>query len=171
MKFVDEAGQVSIVLIEWKYIESYSHENRNQNALTAARKTNRYFELLYSNDSPVCIEMLSKIESLFTEPFYQFMRQQLLATMMEAKHEGEADTVSLLHIAPFCNEDFKCVTSDSMKGLGKTAVDVWKKLVIKPGRFTSVYTEDLYGKFAIDRFPELKNWWEYISTRYAWVIE
>ena len=56
---------------------------------------------------------------LYYEPFYQFMRQQFLAAKMEAAREMGADVVSLLHISPDENGDFKRITSPLLKGLGR----------------------------------------------------
>jgi hypothetical protein len=51
----------------------------------------------------------------FYEPFYQLMRQQLLAREMETARECGADVVSLLHIAPAQNACFQRVTSPNLK--------------------------------------------------------
>jgi hypothetical protein len=42
--------------------------------------------------------------------------------------------------------------------------------VKKSDRFRSVYTEDLFGKLNTGRFPELRDWWNYITARYRWVL-
>jgi hypothetical protein len=42
--------------------------------------------------------LIPHFDSLFFEPFYQFMRQQFLAHEMEKAHELGADEVNLLHI-------------------------------------------------------------------------
>jgi hypothetical protein len=97
------------------------------------------------------------------------MRQQFLAHEMEKAHELEADVVSLLHISPAHNLDFKTITSPALKPLGSSATDVWSELVKTPGRFISVNTEDLFGRFDVADIPKLKNWQKYITTRYSWI--
>jgi hypothetical protein len=99
------------------------------------------------------------------------MRQQFLAHEMEKAHEKEADIVSLLHIAPHHNQDFWRVTSPALQGLGSSATEVWQKLVNKSDRFKSVHTEDLFGKLDVGEFLKLKEWWEYITKRYRWVVD
>jgi hypothetical protein len=106
---------------------------------------------------------------LFFEPFYQFMRQQYLANEMEKVGELEANIVSLLHIAPNHNHDFKRITSPQLRTLAETATRVWSRIVRKKDRFTSVSTEALFGRFDVTRYPELRGWKDYITARYSWV--
>ena len=99
------------------------------------------------------------------------MRQQFLAHEMEKAHELDADVVSLLHIAPSHNEDFRKVTSHQLNTLRRSATSVWKKLVKVQDRFISVSTEPLFGKLSAEHFAKIKAWTEYIHARYAWVRE
>jgi hypothetical protein len=128
-----------------------------------------YRRLFEQPDCPIDKVKLHCFEALFYEPFYQFMRQQLLAYEMEKAHELGADVVSLLHIAPAHNSDFKTITSPLLKTPGLSATDVWKSLVTLPDRFISVSTETLFGPVDPDRFPELKDWQTYIQSRYTWM--
>jgi len=82
-----------------KYTESYGGAPLK----TAASGTDRtaiYQPLFDRADCPINREVLSSFDALFFEPFYQLMRQQLLAHEMEKARELGADAVSLLHIAP-----------------------------------------------------------------------
>lgn len=90
---------------------------------------------------------------------------------MEKAGELGADIVSLLHIAPTANRDFRRVTSPGLREVGETAVEVWKRLVCTPDRFKSVGTEALFDEMDTGRFPEMKPWWDYISERYRWVLQ
>jgi hypothetical protein len=54
---------------------------------------------------------------------------------MEKVHELGADIVSLLHIAPRHNQDFRRVTLPALQGLGSSATEVWQKLVNKSDGF------------------------------------
>ena len=107
--------------------------------------------------------------TLFYEPFYQFMRQQFLAHEMERAHELDADVVSLLHIAPEHNRDFRRVTSPKLKPLGDSAVEVWKALA-PDDRFVSVHTEELFGPMLTATLPEMADWQTYIIARYPWAL-
>jgi hypothetical protein len=163
-------GRQQIVLIEWKYTESYS-DVFMRIAKSGTDRREIYKHIL---DDPECFlnrEVLSTDDALFYEPFYQFFRQQALAWKMEKAKELDADIVSVLHIAPCANHDFRLVTSPKLQNLGETATAVWKGLLREPEKFVSVTTEDLFGKFPIDHHPQLNDWWKYIRGRYTWVCE
>ena len=102
---------------------------------------------------PLNKENLPNFDSLFYEPFYQFMRQQFLANEMEKAYEMCADVVSVLHIAPAQNNDFRKVTSPELAKLGESATSIWKKLVKTEGRFISVSTESLFGNLSETQLP------------------
>lgn len=107
--------------------------------------------------------------SLFYEPFYQLMRQQFLAFVMEKAHELGAHIVSLLHIAPARNTNFRKITSPDLAGLGESATGVWKKLVMDESRFMSVNTEHLFGDLLAGDFPEVEPWLDYLYKRFDWL--
>jgi hypothetical protein len=161
-------GKKQVVLIEWKYTESY-YPTWLKYARSGTDRTKIYLHLYEANDCPLAKELIPDFDCLFFEPFYQFMRQQFLANEMEKAHELGADIVSLLHVSPAHNKDFIRVTSPDLQILGFSATEVWKKLVKKHDRFIGEYTENIFGSFNISPFPELKEWWEYIVTRYNWV--
>jgi hypothetical protein len=161
-------GQKQIVLIEWKYTESYSRTSLKK-AKSGTDRTKIYAHLYERDDFPLNKALLPSFDDLFYEPFYQFMRQQLLAHEMERAKEFGADIVSLLHIAPRHNKEFQRVTSPELSTIGDSVIDIWKKLQRPPHRFDSASTEDLFNGFPIRQFPKLADWWEYITTRYSWV--
>lgn len=168
--FEHRDGTRQIVLIEWKYTESYSSTSL-KTAKSGTDRTTIYAHLYDRDDFPLDRELLPSFESLFYEPFYQLMRQQLLAHEMERKHELRAEIVSLLHIAPAHNISFQRVTSPTLRTLGDSVIEVWKKLQRYPDRFTSTSTEDMFNKFGIVKSSELAVWWEYITARYSWLRE
>ena len=161
-------GLRQIVLIEWKYTESYSGTPLKV-AASGIDRTKTYVRLFEQNNCPLNKELLPSFDALFFEPFYQFMRQQFLANEMERAKELGASIVSVLHVAPAHNSDFRRVTSPELRPLGDTAIDVWKRLIRTPDRFISISTEDLFGRFPIQEFPELLPWWEYVAARYTWI--
>jgi hypothetical protein len=157
-----------IVLIEWKYTESYGSTSLEVSA-SGTDRTEIYKPLFLRNDCPLRKDILPSFGSLFFEPFYQFMRQQFLAHEMERAQELRADTVSVMHIAPNHNGDFARVTSPELLRLGETAVKVWRKLAGTNGRFISVSTEQLFGSLCAERLPDMRDWLDYIGRRYPWV--
>jgi len=161
-------GRKQIVLIEWKYTESYGGSSLEKSK-SGTYRTNIYKNLFVSDDCPIERDLLTSFESLFFEPFYQLMRQQFLANEMEKAHELGADHVSVLHIAPTHNREFFKITSPELKDLGDSAMQVWKKLVKSPDGFTSISTEQLFGGLSAEQLPEMNTWLEYIQARYTWV--
>jgi hypothetical protein len=159
-----------IVLIEWKYTESY-YPTFLKYSDNGTDRTKIYKCLFDRTSCPIDKNILGEYDSLFYEPFYQLMRQQLLAHEMEKEHEKNADIVSVLHIAPFHNKDFRRITSPKLKSLGNTPTEVWAKLVREKDRFLSVSTESVFGKFKDAEFHEIKKWIEYIGLRYKWINE
>jgi hypothetical protein len=168
--FEREDRRRQIVLIEWKYTESYSSVSKKISRNSTDRSA-IYAPLYQRDDCPLDKDRLPSFEALFYEPFYQFMRQQFMAHEMERAKEGGADMVSVLHIAPAHNHDFQTVTSPELRSLGTTAVEVWKRLVKPSDRFVSSSTERLFGNFPTQHFPELADWWTYINERYVWLTQ
>ena len=168
VKFERSDKKIQIVLIEWKYTESYGHTFLKFSK-SGTDRTGIYRHLFEKSACPIEKKLLPDFEDLFYEPFYQFMRQQFLANEMEKAHELGADIVSVLHIAPAHNKDFTKVTSKKIAGLGDSATHIWERLVKPEGRFISVSTENLFGKLSEKQFPEIKSWKDYIFARYKWI--
>ena len=163
-------GKRQVVLIEWKYTESYSPIPLAISK-TGTSRVDIYRPLFEAADCPIKRDLLPKFEELFFEPFYQLMRQQLLANEMENAKELGADIVSLMHISPTHNIDFRRITSPGLSDLGISAIDVWGKLVAKQDRFLGLSTEKLFGRATPELVAEMCDWYNYICTRYPWVKE
>lgn len=161
-------GKRQVVLVEWKYTESYGGASLRI-AKSGTDRTSIYRPLFRRDDCPINRELLPGFKALFYEPFYQLMRQQFLAHEMERAEELGAEMVCVLHIAPNRNVDFRRVTSPALAPLGDTVTDIWKRLVRPCNRFISISTEQLFGGWSPEEFPETWAWWEYITTRYGWI--
>jgi hypothetical protein len=157
-----------IVLIEWKYTESYGRTSLKI-AKSGTDRTAIYAHLYDRDDFPLDKQLLPSFDALFHEPFYQLLRQQLLAQEMEIAQELGATIVSLLHISPKANQDFQRVTSPSLSTVGNTVTSIWDKLQLRATRFKSISVEEMFNTSVIKRFSELESWWEYITRRYEWV--
>ena len=103
-----------IVLIEWKYTESYS-PTPLRFSVRGTDRIQTYRPLFIHPDCPLDRNAVPHFEDLFYEPFYQLMRQQLLAHEMEKAGELGASVVCVLHIAPAHNSDFTRVTSPALR--------------------------------------------------------
>jgi len=172
VKFARTDGKRQIVLIEWKYTESYSSVFLK--IARSKRRTDRtliYQPLYLQADCPINKNLLPSFDSLFYEPFYQLMRQQFLAHEMEKAHELGADVVSVLHIAPERNTDFRKVTSPELQSPGKSATEVWGKLARPHDKFIRISAERLFGNLSVEQLPKMQMWLDYIRARYAWIRE
>jgi hypothetical protein len=168
--FARSDNKRQILLIEWKYTESYGRTSLKI-ASSGIDRTTIYQPLLDRMDCPLELSALPGIDTLFYMPFDQLMRQQLLAHEMECAHELAADIVSVLHIAPMHNRDFRRITSPALSKPGKSAIEVWQRLLRKPDRFVSVSTEEMFGPFVVDDLAALNSWRQYITTRYRWLSD
>lgn len=131
------AGQMELVLVEWKYTEAYAP------CLPDAAKLDtrwaRYGTLLQAADSPIDTTLLD-FADLTVEPIYQLMRQQLLAHELERTHAFGADVVRVVHVRPAGNIAYQRSLDgmDAYVGLGDTVDEVWSTLLCRPDRFTTV---------------------------------
>jgi hypothetical protein len=160
-------GTSQIVLIEWKYTESYSSQSK-EIAESGTDRRQIYAPIYEREDCPLDKSIIPNYGSLFYEPFYQLMRQQFLAHEMERANELGASEVTVLHIAPAHNQEFLKVTSPGLRVIDQSVIAVWKRIVT-PTKFTSVCTEDLFGAFPVSDFPTMSNWWTYLNERYSWL--
>lgn len=167
--FAELDGKRHLELIEWKYTESYGG-TALKISKSGTDRTAIYKPLFDREDCPLNKPLLLSFDALFYEPFYQFMRQQLLAREMERAHELGADVVSVLHIAPQSNADFRRVTSPQLASLGDTATGVWNRLAQPAGAFISASTEQLFGMLSAEQLPEMEAYLVYIGARYASVL-
>ncbi|WP_210526920.1 PGN_0703 family putative restriction endonuclease [Rubellimicrobium arenae] len=135
-------GRVEVWLIEWKYTESYGPP------LPAAgnpTRRSRYERLAFAPDGPIRSDLGLTLEDFFFEPFYQLLRQQMLAWRMQKAKEQGSERVGVLHLAPRANLAFQKVTSKALNPYGRTVTEIWPKLLVDPTLFRSCALEDLFG--------------------------
>jgi hypothetical protein len=165
-------GLVETILIEWKYTESYrgpldarGHETRIA----------RYADIAFQPTGRIRGDLGLKVEDFFWEPFYQMLRQQMLAQRMEAAREDGADRVRVLHLSPQGNRDLHKITAPAFRTIAGTpyadAFDAFRALLAPPAdgvpRFTCRSTEQAFA-------PILKEsggdpWADYLTGRYSFL--
>lgn len=129
-------GLIELVLLEWKYTESYRPRVPDP-AKDAARRA-RYGAALAPADGPVRGDLLGFVD-LLDEPFYQLMRQQLLAHQLEKDRAHRADRVRVVHVLPPANTAYdQSMHRPSQRVLGASVAEVWGRLLRRPDRFVSV---------------------------------
>ena len=130
-------GITELALVEWKFTESYLRA-LPRNAASDAVRIGRYGADLTAHDSPVAADVLP-IEHLLDEPFYQLVRQQLLAHRLEADHILHADVVRVLHVLAPDNSGYQdSLARPEHRAIGSTVDEVWTKLLRAPDRFIHV---------------------------------
>lgn len=162
-RFRRKDGRIQIVLGEWKYTEEY----RSLNKGIEVRKQN-YFKAFRRSEGVFRRHDDSFYSALFFEPFYQLMRLQLLAQEMEYHKEMEADIVTVLHICPQANTDFRDrVTSPELAKMFPRigTLGIWKELV-PDHKFRSISVEDLLDIISKNVEVKDKEWANYLEKRY-----
>lgn len=134
---VKENGKKVLVLIEWKYTESYT----SNSLLISESGKNRfevYSDLLEDVNSPISCK---NFEYLFYEPYYQLTRQTLLAWEMSNRKEYDADDWLHIHVIPNENKELRnTITSKNLNG--NTLEESWKKLLKFPEKYLVISPED-----------------------------
>jgi hypothetical protein len=138
-------GSHKLFLIEWKYVESYTKTSKAEGD-SGKTRIKTYTPLLSQFDCPI---KLSDIEGLFTEPYYQLMRQTLLAHEMIKAKKYKADSYIHLHIIPKDNKELKEVNTAEGKLIGNKLEDTWKNVLKTPDLYRAVDPRD-FLKPALD---------------------
>lgn len=124
-------GDVELALVEWKFTEAYS--TPHDPAKTATRAS-RYQALLEAPASPIRAGV--PLVYLLDEPFYQLMRQQLLARALESDPATPFSTVRVLHVLDRANEAYqRSIVNKAMKEFGDTVEQIWGFLLTHLDRY------------------------------------
>lgn len=124
-------------MVEWKFTEFYLTA-LDRNPDSDAIRIGRYAADLAAVDGPVQADVLP-IELLLDEPFYQLMRQQLLAHRLEQAGAHGADVVRVLHVLAPENTGYQdSLLRNEQRAAGVNIDEVWAKLLRTPDRFRHV---------------------------------
>lgn len=157
-------GRVETLLIEWKYTERYGAPLDPKGNETRVR---RYQDLVFSPNGPIRNDLGMTVEDFFWEPFYQLLRQQILASQMQAAREDGADRVRVLHISPSGNLDLHKVTAPELRRYGSDAFAAFEAVLAEPDMFISRTTEQVFGAALAAAADD--PWSRYLTDRYAFL--
>lgn len=160
-----QAGHIETLLVEWKYTEVYGKPPEPERE---AERLRRYQGIAFAPFGPLRSDADLKLTDLFWEPFYQLVRQQMLAFRMQAAQEDGAERVRVLHVAPAGNQRLTRVTSAALRPLGDNAFKVYHSLLEYPDDFISRSTESLFSRLLADA-PKGDAWADYLRDRYAFL--
>jgi hypothetical protein len=158
-----QAGRVETLLVEWKYTESYGAPPEQKRE---AERLRRYQKIIFAPFGPLRSDAGLKPADLFWDPFYQLMRQQILAARMQGAKEDGTERVRVLHVAPAGNWRLRRVTSPALRVLGDDAFAVFRGLLADPESFVSHSTEALFGPL-VDAAPADDPWAAYLRDRHG----
>ncbi len=152
-------GQRTLLAFEWKYLESYGVGS----VATSRRGTDRvltYRALLEHADCPISVR---DVTWLFYEPYYQLMRQTLLAWQMARHREFGAGNWLHIHVVPELNVALR-QSQAAPDLIGATMADKWRSVLKQPERYlVMTATELLDGVGSSERWAEWRQW---IHARY-----
>ena len=106
-----EAGRRRAYLLEWKYVEQYvstrpDFKGRGKSGDTRRR---RYTERYHAPFSSFNLEVAPELDDFLYEPFYQLMRQRLLADRMVQEGELDVDEAKVVVVVPEQNRAYRSV--------------------------------------------------------------
>lgn len=136
-RYRNSTGSVELALVEWKYTEQYQTV-RKPSASKDAKRVARYRADYLDADGTLNSDLID-FEWMLDEPFYQLMRQQLLAHRLELDHAEGADAVRVLNVLSPENLEYQTsLTRRQHRELGSTVDEVWRRLLRRPDRFLHV---------------------------------
>jgi hypothetical protein len=166
------ADRIETLLIEWKYTEVYGAALPNKVREGTPVSPNeirgkRYRELMLAPDGPIRDELNLRLEDFFWEPFYQLMRQQILAFQMEKARESGTNRVRVLHVSPSGNRPLHTVTSPALSRFGTDAFDVFRNMLVDSDAFVSRTIEQVFGPLVTELAED--PWAIYLAHRYTFL--
>jgi hypothetical protein len=157
-------GRTETLLIEWKYTESYGAPIPPSGNAT---RTQRYKDLAFAPKGPIRADLRLKLEDFFWEPYYQLLRQQMLAQGMQEAREDGTDRVRVLHISPASNRALHKVTAPALRRFGDDAFEAFSAVMVRPEDFIARSTEEVFGP-ALASAPG-DPWAAYLTDRYSFL--
>ena len=151
-----ENGERTLILIEWKYTESYS-----QSSLYIPARAKVYDHLIRDPDSPINVESPA---SLYYEPFYQLMRQTLLGWQMVQNRDYGATEFIHVHVIPEGNDKLK-TSVPSPDLLGKDMSDAWRFVLKEPEKYVGISPSEFLAPVVKNK--DCKAYLYYLQQRYG----
>lgn len=156
-------------LIEWKYVEEYRGRYLGDGAAGATRLERYSAAYAASSFRPG----RTPVTAWFYEPFYQIMRQRLLADRMVRNEELGVREAKVVIVVPDANRAYReRITSPVLAAEftnARTVEDVLRAALAQPeGAFACVSPNTMAD--AVRRYcgNEIAEWSEYLQDRYGW---
>lgn len=150
-------GQRKMFLIEWKYTEEYSSEDKY-----ISRRADIYDPLINNElDSPFIKPV--NLAAMYYEPFYQMMRQTLLGSLCAAKRDHDCTDYIHVHVIPTQNAELRNkITAPGCSG--NDISEVWRNMLKNPDKYLVVTPEEILKP--CENLPDCKAILSYLKCRY-----
>ena len=171
-----ETGRKRAYLLEWKYVEQYfsSKPERAYKGVGQAGETRRqrYSPWFYAESSSFNPATAPEMDDFLYEPFYQIMRQRLLADRMIADSELDVTEAKVVVVVPEENLAYReLITAPPLQERFpeiKTVAEVMETALKQPGeQFAMVAPAALVDSVEADCGESAAQWIEYWRRRYG----
>jgi hypothetical protein len=153
-------GTRVLIAIEWKYLESYGPGS----VATSRRGTNRVSTYEPLLDDPACPIKRAEHKRLFVEPYYQLMRQTLLAWQM-VEHKEQGTTAWLhVHVVPELNAALRGGGGGAAALIGESMAEKWRSTLKQPNRYLLLTPTELLA--GVDASDQWSGWRQWLQERY-----
>jgi hypothetical protein len=139
-------GEKKIFFVEWKYVEQYLNKPSKLEGRSGKTRFNIYGKLLNQADCPI---KAVDLKGLFFEPYYQLMRQTLLANEMVRAREYQATDYQHLHVIPNANTELRNVNTADGYLDGETLAATWKNVLKRPEKYMTIDPEEFISPASI----------------------
>ncbi|MCE1189321.1 MAG: hypothetical protein LWX56_09285 [Ignavibacteria bacterium] len=159
-------GRKIIVFIEWKYTEKYGNECLADEPGSGEVRLKRYTDLIQDINSP--FKQTVVVRDLFYEPFYQMMRQTLLAWQMVKHGVDELNANDWIHIdvVPENNIALRYkITSPGLRQHATNVCDAWKSQLKEPEKYRMLTPQYLLHRLLWSE-KHYRGLMQYLEKRY-----
>ena len=156
-------------LLEWKYTESYGKNYKGRGSKGQTRR--RRYRKAYAASS--AFREGVPLDAWLHEPFYQIMRQRLLADRMVARKELGVSEAKVVLVVPDGNAKYRSsLTSPALRAAFPDAAsveEVARAAMNTPDSDFAVVRQQAIGKVVRARCGgAVRHWSEYHLDRYGW---
>lgn len=168
-RFVNHDGQIVTVLIEWKYTESYRGRLQEKGNRT---RTARYATRTFAPNGPIRADLGLTLHDFYWEPFYQMLRQQILAWQMERARDLGSNKVVVLHLSPAQNTKLRLVSSEFSLRFGSDTFKAFQDVLVDPTAFLACSIEQAFMPTltSVAQEDPFDVWASYLLDRYGFLI-
>lgn len=162
----DYNGERHLLLIEWKYIEKYGSTRTAKDIAGDPTRDRRYSNIWKRPHGPIRSDTSLTLQDFYLNPWYQLLRQQMLAYHAENDPFSGFDRATVLHISPDGNDALKRVNGAAFQGCdGDNLFEAFRNLLDPrlADRFRSITTELAFATLA--DWPEA-DWLPWLQDRY-----